>query len=106
MRISNTAAKKALEEMFKTGDSASLIVSRLDLGLLPIEEIVQICYYTVCENPDLVAKYREGNDKILNAIVGKVMAKIRGKAIGSDVEELIKASISYIYQFCPLPSQG
>ena len=97
-RISITAAKKVLEIMFLTGETALPVIERFDLWLLPLEEVARITYLIVCDNPELSLRYRDGNDKIINALIGKVMAQVKGRSTGSAIEELIKASIHYIYK--------
>jgi Asp-tRNA(Asn)/Glu-tRNA(Gln) amidotransferase B subunit len=87
--------------MFKTGDHPWYVIERLGLWLLPDDEVLRVAYLTVCDNPDLALKYRDGNEKVLNALVGKVMGQIKGRAVGTWVEDCVKASIGYIYQHCP-----
>lgn len=95
--ISTSAAKKVLEIMFKTGESHEVIIDRLDLWLLSEEEVCLEAHLIVCDNPDVALKYLEGNAKIINSLVGKVMGKINGRSHGPWVEECINASINFVY---------
>ena len=41
-------------------------------------------------NPDNVAQFKSGKDKVFNALVGQVMKAARGKANPSQVNELMR----------------
>ena len=56
----------------------------------------------VKENPQSVADYRAGKEKVLNALVGAVMKKTRGRADGKDGKGDIAGEAKlniWIYQF-------
>ena len=95
--ISQTAGKKVLEIMFQTGESPLKIIERLNLWQMEPKEVCYIAYLTVCEHPELALKYLDGNEKVINALMGKVMGKINGRSTGTWVEECVVASIEYIY---------
>lgn len=98
MRLSQTSAKQVLAEMWRTGEDAITVTRRLDVGMLPEEEVCRIAYETVAVNPEIVLRYRDGETKLLNVLVGKVMGQIRGRSTGAWVEECVIASITYMYR--------
>ena len=47
-------------------------------------------------NPDIVAKYKAGNTKVIGAIVGQVMKATRGKADPGQVNQLIATKMQQL----------
>ncbi len=93
-QISSKMAKSVFEEMFTTGkDPENIIESRgleqiSDKGLLEsvIDEVIG-------ENPGPVEQLRGGKEKALSFLVGKVMAKTKGKANPQLAVEIIRKKI-------------
>ncbi|MEA2016212.1 MAG: Asp-tRNA(Asn)/Glu-tRNA(Gln) amidotransferase subunit GatB [Actinomycetota bacterium] len=93
-KISSKMAKSVFEEMFETGrDPGDIIESRglkqiSDEGLLGsvIDEVIS-------ENPEPVEQFRGGKEKALSFLVGKVMAKTKGKANPQLAVKIIKEKI-------------
>lgn len=89
--ISGKLAKEVFEYMWQgEGDADSIIEKRglkqiTDSGAL--EEIISTI---LKENPDQVAQFKEGNDKIIGFFVGKVMQQTKGKANPVQVNELLQ----------------
>ncbi len=89
-KISSKMAKSVFEEMFATGkDPDSIIKERgleqiSDQGLLEpiIDEVIK-------ENPGPAEQFRQGNKKSISFLIGKVMARTRGKANPRMVSEII-----------------
>ena len=79
--ISGKIAKTVFDEMAATGRPAGQIVSQRGLAQVSDskaleKEIDKI----IAANPDEVARYRQGNKKLLGFFVGQVMKATRGKA--------------------------
>ncbi len=88
--ISNKIAKQVFEEMVKTGENPSKIVE--DKGLVQITDvniILPIIDEVIAKNPDNVAKYKAGNDKLFGFFVGQVLKATDGKANPKVVNELV-----------------
>jgi len=93
-RINTSTSKKVLDEMVKSNKSPAIIVKEQDLEqindrqtLLPIvEEAIKLSERAVKE-------YKEGKGKALQAIIGKVMGKTRGKANPELVIKLLKEKL-------------
>ncbi|MBP9491073.1 MAG: glutamine--tRNA ligase/YqeY domain fusion protein [Aliarcobacter sp.] len=88
--ISNKIAKQVFEEMVKTGVNPNKIVE--DKGLVQITDvniILPIIDEVIAKNPDNVAKYKAGNDKLFGFFVGQVLKATDGKANPKVVNELV-----------------
>lgn len=88
--ISNKIAKQVFEEMLKSGDSPAKIVK--DEGLVQISdpaEIAPIIEEVIANNPDNVAKFKAGNNKLLGFFVGQVLKATGGKANPKVVNKLV-----------------
>ncbi|MEK7541552.1 MAG: Asp-tRNA(Asn)/Glu-tRNA(Gln) amidotransferase subunit GatB [Patescibacteria group bacterium] len=90
-KISNTAAKQVLEEMFRSGDDPSDIIDRLGLWQMSsAADMEDIATHIIKENPAAVADYKAGKSVSLQFLVGKMMKESRGTANPKIVQEIIK----------------
>ena len=88
--ISNKIAKQVFEEMVKSGVNPNKIVE--DKGLVQITDvniISPIIDEVIAKNPDNVAKYKAGNDKLFGFFVGQVLKATDGKANPKVVNDLV-----------------
>ena len=88
--ISNKIAKQVFEEMAKSGDNPTQIVEAK--GLIQISDpakISPIIDEVMAKNPDNVAKFKDGNTKLLGFFVGQVLKATGGKANPQVVNELV-----------------
>lgn len=93
--ISGKIAKDVFAEMYKTGKDAAAIVE--EKGLKQVTDtgaIEKIVDEVIAENPDNVAAYRSGKDKLFGFFVGQVMKKTGGKANPGAVNDLLKKKLS------------
>jgi len=96
-KISSKIAKSVFEEMFATGkDPDSIIKDRgmeqiSDQGLLEpiIDEVIK-------DNPGPADQFRQGNKKSISFLIGKVMARTKGKANPRMVNEIITRKLKLI----------
>ena len=94
-KISNTQAKEVFDEMFKSGETASAIIKKKgfeqvsDTGALEA-----FCDQVIAANPDKVAEFKAGNDKVLNWMTGQVMKSSGGKANPKVVGELLRGKLA------------
>jgi len=92
--ISGKIAKDVFADMYATGNDANNIIETKGLKQVTdsgaIEKIVD---EVVAENPDNVAAYRGGKDKLFGFFVGQVMKKSGGKANPDMVNELLKKKL-------------
>ncbi len=88
--ISSKIAKQVFEEMVNSGENPSKIVE--DKGLVQITDvniILPIIDEVMAKNPDNVAKYKAGNDKLFGFFVGQVLKATDGKANPKVVNDLV-----------------
>lgn len=92
--ISGKIAKDVFAEMMATGKDAAVIVD--EKGLKQVTDtgaIEKIVDEIIAENPDNVAAYKGGKDKLFGFFVGQVMKKSAGKANPDMVNDLLKAKL-------------
>ena len=93
--ISGKIAKTVLEKIWETGDTVDSIIE--SEGLVQIKDsglIEEICNKVVSDNPDQVAAYKAGKDKLFGFFVGQVMKESKGKANPKNVNEVLKKLLS------------
>ena len=93
--INNNTAKKVLAEMYQSGQSATAIVEAKGLAQISDEAaIITIIQTVLQENPDQVAAYRGGKDKLKGWFVGQVMRVAKGKANPALVNRLLDQQLN------------
>jgi aspartyl-tRNA(Asn)/glutamyl-tRNA(Gln) amidotransferase subunit B len=93
--ISGKIAKDVFAEMYKSGKAAADIVE--EKGLKQVTDtgaIEKIVDEVIAENPDNVAAYKGGKDKLFGFFVGQVMKKTGGKANPAAVNDLLQRKLS------------
>lgn len=93
--ISGKIAKDVFAEMMATGRNAASIVE--EKGLRQVTDtgaIEKVIDEVIAENPDNVAAYKGGKDKLFGFFVGQVMKKSGGKANPDMVNDLLKQKLS------------
>ena len=93
--ISGKIAKDVLDLMFETGKDAAVIVD--EKGMKQVTDtgaIEKVIDEVMTANPDKVAEYRSGKDKLFGFFVGQVMKQSSGKANPAAVNDLLKQKLS------------
>jgi aspartyl-tRNA(Asn)/glutamyl-tRNA(Gln) amidotransferase subunit B len=89
--ISGKIAKQVFAEMLETSADPQDIVEKQGLQqITDATELEDIVQKVIEENPETVAKYRGGNEKVFGFFVGQVMQETQGKANPGIVNELLK----------------
>ncbi len=92
--ISGKTAKEVFEEAFKTGEMPSAIVEKKGLSQISdsaaIHEAVRAA---IAENPDAVARFREGKGNVKGFFVGQVMKKTQGRANADLVNSILEQEL-------------
>jgi aspartyl-tRNA(Asn)/glutamyl-tRNA(Gln) amidotransferase subunit B len=89
--ISGKIAKTVFEKMCESGDAPRAIVERE--GLVQVSDsgaISQAIDAVLAANPDKVAEYKSGKDKLFGFFVGQVMKATGGKANPEMLNQLLK----------------
>lgn len=93
--ISGKIAKDVLDFMIETGKDAGAIVE--EKGLKQVTDtgaIEKVIDEVLAGNPDKVAEYKSGKDKLFGFFVGQVMKASGGKANPAAVNDLLKKKLS------------
>jgi len=93
--ISGKIAKDVFADMMATGKDAAAIVE--EKGLKQVTDtgaIEKIVDDVIAANPDNVAAYKGGKDKLFGFFVGQVMKASQGKANPDIVNDLLKKKLS------------
>lgn len=93
--ISGKIAKDVFAEMYQSGKMPSVIVE--EKGLKQVTDtgaIEALIDEVIADNPDQVAAYRGGKDKLFGFFVGQVMKKSQGKANPAMVNDILKAKLA------------
>ena len=76
----STARKQVLPEMWTSGKDARQIVDERGLAQVSDAAVIGgIVQKVLADNDELVARYLAGNDKVINALFGRIMGALRGK---------------------------
>lgn len=93
--ISGKIAKNVFEIMFETGANPEIIVKEHGLvQMSDTSELTRIVEEVIEKNPDSVAAYKAGKDKLFGFFVGQVMKQTNGKANPTIVNDLIQKHLS------------
>jgi len=93
-KITDNVAAKILEKLLEKPFDVNEYVKKEKLeAVSDIEELERYCKEAIEENPQAVEDFKKGEAKALNFIVGKVMAKTKGKATPKEVNEIILSLI-------------
>lgn len=93
--ISGKIAKTVFEKMFESGKPAKQIVE--EEGLVQVTDtgaIEKAIDEVIASNPDKVAEYKSGKDKLFGFFVGQSMKATGGKANPAMLNELLKKKLS------------
>lgn len=93
--ISGKIAKTVFEKMCETGKSASVIVE--EEGLVQVTDtgaIEAAIDAVLAANPDKLAEYKSGKDKLFGFFVGQAMKATEGKANPAMLNEILKKKLS------------
>lgn len=89
--ITNKTAQDVFLEMANTGKYPSIIVQEKGLKQInSIDKLEPIIISIVADNPEQVAKYREGNERLFTYFVGQAMKLTFGKGNPKLIQELLE----------------
>jgi len=92
--LSGSLSKQVFEIMLETGEDAGAIVEARGLKQTSDTGAIEAEIAKVLDaNPDKVAEYRSGKDKLFGFFVGQTMRAMAGKANPAVVNELLKKAL-------------
>ncbi|MBM3893068.1 Asp-tRNA(Asn)/Glu-tRNA(Gln) amidotransferase subunit GatB [Candidatus Dependentiae bacterium] len=93
--INSKVAQDIFVEMVQTGKSVATIVDEKDLKQIgSTEELEAIVLAVLAANPDNVAKYKAGNERLFPYFIGQAMKETKGKGNPVILQELLKKHLS------------
>lgn len=94
-KINNNAAKEVFVEVAQTGAAPAQVVKEKGLEQIgSSEELEKIVKEIIDANPQSVADYRAGKEKLFGFFVGQAMQKTQGKGNPKIIQELLKKYLS------------
>jgi aspartyl-tRNA(Asn)/glutamyl-tRNA(Gln) amidotransferase subunit B len=93
-KVSRSAARSVLGEVFKTGDRPSEVVEREGLGSVEADELDGVVDGVISSNPEEAERVRNGDKKVVGFLMGQVMRATRGNADGGRARELLLRKLS------------
>ncbi|MEK7574084.1 MAG: Asp-tRNA(Asn)/Glu-tRNA(Gln) amidotransferase subunit GatB [Patescibacteria group bacterium] len=92
--ISSRIAKDVLKEMFLTGLSPRQIVQEKELSQISdVGEIENVVKKIIAENLKAVEDYKKGKENILQFLIGKAIADLRGRGNPEVIKKIFKKLI-------------
>ena len=92
--ISNNIAKALIIDILKTGEDAQSLVEKKGLSVISDESsILPIVQKIVQDNPEQVAAYKGGRDKLFGFFVGQAMKETKGRANPQLLNKLLKEEL-------------
>jgi aspartyl-tRNA(Asn)/glutamyl-tRNA(Gln) amidotransferase subunit B len=89
--INSKVAQEIFIDMMTTGAYPSVIIQEKGLNQInSFEELEAIVVEIIKNNPDSVAKYKAGNDRLFMFFVGQAMKATKGKGNPEIIQELLK----------------
>ena len=94
-KVSNTAAKTVLEDMFESGEEPSAVVARLGLERIGDSTVTEALVEQVLrDNPSKVEQFRAGKLQVQQSLFGDVMKASKGKADPVQVRDILGRKLS------------
>ncbi|MFC1842422.1 Asp-tRNA(Asn)/Glu-tRNA(Gln) amidotransferase subunit GatB [Candidatus Dependentiae bacterium] len=94
-KINNHAAKQVFEIIAQSGENPQDVVKAQGLEQMgSTEELEKIVKEIIDANPDNVALYKSGKERVFGFFVGQCMKKTQGKGNPKIIQELLKKHLS------------
>ena len=106
--VSGKIAKTLFDTLWETGDASPTQETTQDIALASIDALIEekglkqvsgaselqaLVDQVVADNPDQVAQFRAGKEKVLGFFVGQIMKSTQGKANPKQLNELLRETL-------------
>jgi aspartyl-tRNA(Asn)/glutamyl-tRNA(Gln) amidotransferase subunit B len=92
--ISGKIAKQVFEVLWESQDDADTVIDKQSLKQITDTGAIEAAIdKIIADNPDQVAQYRSGKDKLFGFFVGQAMKATGGKANPAQLNELLKTKL-------------
>lgn len=88
-KIRMNPLKPALDKMLDSGKPATEFLSESDLSDVDIGDLKEPCEDVTVANPNAVADYRAGKEKVLGTLLGSMMKASRGCVDAPEAEHIL-----------------
>jgi len=89
--INSKVAQEVFADMVQTGKAANVIIQEKNLTQIgSTEELEALVLKVIAANPDNVAAYKAGNERLFQFFVGQTMKETKGKGNPMIIQELLK----------------
>jgi len=93
-KISGKIGKSVFEEMYRTGRDPAAVIKEKGLEVVrDADQLTALVDEVMAANPDQVADYRAGKEKLLGFFVGQIMKKTKGQADPKTLNALLKEKL-------------
>lgn len=93
--ISSNSAKQVFQTLWDSDQTVDQIIAQQGLQQMSDSgELEAIIQQVVDDNPEQVAQYRSGKDKVFGFFVGQVMKQTKGKANPQQVNQILKQKLT------------
>lgn len=93
--VSGKIAKQIFETMWETGREADAIIDTEGLRQVTDDAAIELLVDQVLrDNPEQIAQFKAGKDKVFGFFVGQVMKLSKGKANPAQVNELLRRKLA------------
>ncbi len=93
--ISGKMAKELIEEMYKSGKPPEAIIKEKGMVQITDEgQLTEAIAAVIAANPEQLAQYRAGKEKLFGFFVGQVMKATKGKANPQLINDLLKKMLA------------
>ncbi|MBI2415146.1 MAG: Asp-tRNA(Asn)/Glu-tRNA(Gln) amidotransferase subunit GatB [Candidatus Kerfeldbacteria bacterium] len=93
-KVNSSAAQTIMRQMFEHGGDPSQLMQTLNLEQVHDEAtLAQACDEIITANPQVVADYQSGKERVLMFLVGKVMKQMNGAANPQTVTDLLRQKL-------------
>ena len=93
--INSKVAQEVFAAMMETGTMPTQIIKEKGLEQIEsTEELEAIVKKIIAQNPDNVALYKSGKDRVFGFFVGQAMKETQGKGNPTTITELLKKHLS------------
>jgi aspartyl-tRNA(Asn)/glutamyl-tRNA(Gln) amidotransferase subunit B len=92
-KITSRQAKDMLARMFETGLDPEEIVKKENVGVSGTEEVQEVVVAIIAENKAAADDYRKGKIASMQFLIGKAMAKLKGRAQPDMLKDLFERNL-------------
>ena len=93
-KLNSSAAQTIMRQMFERGADPSQVMAEGDLEQVHDSDALGVaCDEVIASNPQVVADFQAGKERVLMFLVGKVMKVMKGKANPEMVTDLLREKL-------------